>query len=165
MNTLIFFGSLRSKKLLEIVIDRKIDKKDLNNGFINNANLFYVKNETFPYLEINNLSINTVECLVTKNLNQNDLDKIQFFESTEYQLNNINCEVDNRQYKYKYFKLVKPNKTKKKWSFQNWKNQFEEFDCECAKLWMELFNDYKNNPEDAEVFWPEILKKNNLIKK
>ena len=43
--------------------------------------------------------------------------------------------------------------------FQKWQKKFEDYDCECAKLWMELFDEYKHDSEKAEIFWPEILQK------
>ena len=51
MDTLIFFGSLRSKKLLQIVLGKNLDNYHFKIGKINNANLYHVKNETFPYLQ------------------------------------------------------------------------------------------------------------------
>mgnify|MGYP001157502538 FL=1 len=159
MDTLIFFGSLRSKKLLQIVLGKSLDNYLFKTGKIKNANLYHVKNETFPYLQKNNKSNNSVECLIVENLSEHDLKRIQFFESIEYQLSDINCEVDKKKYKYKYFKLIKPNKTLKKWDFQSWQDEFENYDCECAKLWMNLFDQYQNKSEEAEKYWPEILKK------
>ena len=159
MDTLIFFGSLRSKKLLQIVLGKNLDNYHFKIGKINNANLYHVKNETFPYLQKNNKTNNSVECLIVENLSEQDLKRIQFFESIEYQLSDIYCEVDKRKYKFKYFKLIKPNQTLKKWDFQRWQSEFENYDCECAKLWMKLFDQYQNNSEEAEKYWPEILKK------
>ena len=95
MKTLIFFGSLRSIKLLKIVIGKDVEERSLNKGFIKNARLYQVKNETFPYIEFSNDFTEKVECLVGNDLQNEDIDKIQFFESTEYHLENIDCEIDN----------------------------------------------------------------------
>ena len=80
MDTLIFFGSLRSKKLLQIVLGKNLDNHLFKIGKIKNANLYHVKNETFPYLQKNNKSNNSVECLIVENLCEQDLKRIQFFD-------------------------------------------------------------------------------------
>ena len=165
MKTLIFFGSLRSKKLLEIVIGRDVEDRSLKKGFIKNARLYQVKNETFPYIELSNDFPEKVECLVVNDLQNEDIDRIQFFESTEYQLENIDCEINNEIKNYQYFKLIRPNKTQNSWNFQEWQKKFEDYDCECAKLWMELFDEYKHDSEKAEIFWPEMLTKLEKFKK
>ena len=165
MKTLIFFGSLRSIKLLQIVIGRDVEERSLNKGFIKNSRLYQVKNETFPYIELSNDFPEKVECLVVNDLQNEDIDKIQFFESTEYQLENIDCQINNEIKNYQYFKLIRPNKTQNSWTFQEWKKKFEDYDCECAKLWMELFDEYKHDSEKAEIFWPEMLTKLEKFKK
>ena len=88
MKTLIFFGSLRSIKLLQIVIGRNVEERSLNKGFIKNARLYQVKNETFPYIELNNDFPEKVECLVVNDLQNEDIDKIQFLR-----VQNINLKI------------------------------------------------------------------------
>ena len=141
------------------VIGKDVEEQSLNKGFIKNARLYQVKNETFPYIELSNDFTEKVECLVVNDLQNEDIDKIQFFESTEYQLENIDCEIDNEIKNYQYLKLIRPNKTQNSWNFHEWQKKFEDYDCECAKLWMELFDEYKHDSEKAEIFWPEILQK------
>ena len=102
---------------------------------------------------------------MVNDLQNEDIDRIQFFESTEYQLENIDCEIDNEIKNYQYFKLIRPNKTKNSWNFQKWQKKFEDYDCECAKLWMKLFDEYRHDSEKAEIFWPEMLTKLEKFKK
>ena len=108
MKTLIFFGSLRSIKLLQIVIGRNVEERSLNKGFIKNARLYQVKNETFPYIELNNDFPEKIECLVVSDLQNEDIDKIQFLKVLQ-NINlkgNIDCEIDNEIKNYQYFKLI-----------------------------------------------------------
>ena len=93
MKTLIFFGSLRSIKLLKIVIGRDVEERSVNKGFIKNARLYQVKNETFQYIELSKDFLEKVECLVVNDLQNEDIEKIQYFESTEYQFENINFRL------------------------------------------------------------------------
>ena len=159
MTELVFFGSLRSVKLLEAVIDKKIDPKNIENAIIKNVKLFRVKNENFPYL-IDTKNINdTINCIVIKNLNGLDIDKIQFYESVEYKLDIIEIEINNIIKKYNYFKYIKKNITGEKWIYEDWQKKFEESNCKAALLWMKLYDQYKENPGKAEKFWPDMQRK------
>ena len=54
MKNLVFFGSLRSKRLLHAVLERNIDDLKFNKGIIHNCILLRVKNENFPFARFTN---------------------------------------------------------------------------------------------------------------
>ena len=166
MTELVFFGSLRSVKLLEAVINKKIYPKNIEDAIIRNVKLFRVKNENFPYLVNTKNSNDIINCIVIKNLNDLNIDKIQFYESVEYELDIIEIEINNVIKKYNYFKYVKKNITDEKWIYEDWQKKFEESNCKAALLWMKLYSQYKENPGKAEKFWPDMQRKaDNEIKK
>ena len=156
MTDLVFFGSLRSFNLLECVIDKKINPKNFENAIIKKAKLYRVNNENFPHLIKTNSNIDIVKCLVVKNLNDLDINKIKFYESVEYKLDIIEIEINNTIQKYNYFKFIKKNITDEEWIYEEWQRKFEESNCRAALLWMKLYDEYKENSGEAEKFWPDM---------
>ena len=162
IDKLLLFGSLRSKKLLKIVLDRKIINLNYKACIINNYKLKKVNNENYPFLKKTNNSTDQVEGIIVFNLSNNDLKRILFFESTEYILSNIQVVSENEIIKTKYLKMNKNNGTNDNWYYDEWKKYYEKKTCNLAKIWMKLFNKYSNNPDEAEKFWPQIIKNNYL---
>ena len=158
IKSLIFFGTLRSKKLLKTIINRNISSLNFQEGHINNGKLFQVKNENFPYLEITKKINDIVNCIYVKNLTLLDFQKIKFYESIEYEIKKIDIKINNKKLISHYFSLIAKNKSKKKWLYEEWEVNFEEYACIAAKKWMNLFDEFKNKPEEAESYWPQILK-------
>ena len=157
MNSLVFFGSLRSKKLLKIIINNDLNHLIFHKAKIFKSKLFKVKNENFPYLEKINSNKLFVECTYIVGLTQNDLDKIIFYESIEYKLNKIIISINEKNIETNFFELIKKNKTYDLWLFEKWQKEFEDFSCIAAKEWMLLFEEYKNKPDKAEIFWEKML--------
>ena len=162
MDSLIFFGSLRSKKLLRIVIRSNLNHLQFFDAKIYNAKLYNVKSENFPYLEKTNSKKDIVICTYIKGFSNEDFEKIFFYESIEYKINKITISLNNENVDTHFFDLIKKNKTSDTWFYETWKNSFEKFSCIAAKEWMNLFSEYKNNPEDAEVYWNKMLKDANI---
>ena len=159
MDSLVFFGSLRSKKLLKIIINSNLKHLKLTSVKIFKAKLFRVRNENFPYLEKTNSQNDIVNCTYVENLKKEDFKKILFYESIEYEIKNIRICKKEKNINSHFFDLIKKNKTKENWTYEKWKNKYEKLSCVAAKSWMLLFNKYKNNPGEAEIYWQEILNK------
>ena len=157
MNSLVFFGSLRSKELLKVIIDNNLEHLKFYNAKIFRARLFKVNNENFPYLEKTNSNIDFVNCTYITGLMSIDLEKILFYESIEYKINPITINLDNININTFFFDLKKKNKTNEKWNFEEWQIEFEKISCIAAKSWMSLFNKYKSDPGKAEIYWQKIL--------
>lgn len=157
MKSIVFFGTLMSKNLLEIILDRDLNNLNFHKGFIYNCKLFKVNNENFPYLEITNKETDIVRCIYIDNLSSLDFRKITFYESIEYKIKEIEIIVESKKINSSYFSLITNNKSKNEWIFQEWKINFEKNACMAAKKWMVLFKDYENKPAEAEIYWPQIL--------
>ena len=111
MDSLIFFGSLRSKKLLKIVIGSDLNNLKLFNGSIHKAKLYKVKNENFPYLEQTNSNKDIVKCTYITGLSKENFAKILFYESIEYKISKIMISINEKNIKTHFFELIKKNKT------------------------------------------------------
>ena len=159
MDSLVFFGSLRSKKLLKIVIESDLSHLEFFDAKIFGSKLYKVKDENFPFLQRTDSSNDFIDCTYIKGLTKENFEKIMFYESVEYEINQITISVDKKNIKTNYFKLIKKNKSSELWFFENWERLFEKFSCIAAKQWMLLFLKYKDNPIDAEFFWQEMLEK------
>ena len=97
MKSLVFFGSLKSKKLLQSVIGTNLDHLKFFNGKIYNSKLYKVKNENFPYLEKTNSNYDIVKCTYIKGLLNQDFEKILFYESIEYKISEIEVLLDKKK--------------------------------------------------------------------
>ena len=157
MNSLVFFGSLRSKNLLKVVIGNSLNHLEFYNAKIYSSKLFKVKNENFPYLQKTNITNDFANCTYIKGLTTKDFEKILFYESIEYKINKITINIDKKNIDTYFFELIKKNKTSELWFFDKWKILYEEFSCIAAKEWMKLFSKYKDNPGDAEIYWQKML--------
>ena len=159
MKNLVFFGSLRSPELLKIVIGKDLKHLNIYEAKILNSKLFKVKNENFPYLKYSNLIKDLIQCTYIEGFTVEDFERILFYESVEYKLSKITICLGDKNKETFYFELIKKHKTNKLWVFDKWKIKYEKFTCIAAKDWMTLFSQYKNTPNEAEIYWQEILLK------
>ena len=157
MDSLVFFGSLRSKKLLKIVIGSNLNHLKLFNGKIYKSKLYKVRNENFPYLKKTKSIKDVVNCTYIQGLSKDDFAKVLFYESIEYKISKITISLNKEVVKTHFFELIKKHKTSELWLYSEWKNLFEELSCIAANEWMILFEGYKNNPEKAEIYWKKML--------
>jgi len=162
MNTsIVFFGTLRSTKLLKIILNKNIKNNQFIKCVIRGSKLKKIYNEVYPCLLKTNNTNDIVKAMIVNNLTNNDINRILFFESTEYQLNNIDVEINNKIIKVKFLKMdnkkFKNNYTDENWDYYDWKKKYEQFSCETAKLWMKLYEKYSSNPDNAEKYWPKII--------
>ena len=158
MKSLVFFGSLRSEKLLKVVLKKNdLEYLKIYNGKIFNSKLYKVKNENFPYLVKTNFAKDATNCIYIENLTSTDFKKILFYESIEYRISKITIKINTKNIFSNYFELIKKHKTSIEWSYEKWQPQFENYSCNAAKEWMFLFKKYKNNPKEAENYWKKIL--------
>ena len=158
MKSLVFFGSLRSIKLLKVVLEKNnLDYLKIYNGKIFNSKLYKVKNENFPYLVKTNIIKDVTNCIYIENLTNLDFKKILFYESIEYKISKITIKIERGNTVSNYFELIKKNKTSIKWFYEEWQIQYEDWSCIAARKWMLLFNKYHNNPKEAENYWQKIL--------
>ena len=100
MNTsIVFFGTLRSTKLLKIILNKNIKNNQFIKCVIRGSKLKKIYNEVYPCLLKTNNTNDIVKAMIINNLTNNDINRILFFESTEYQLNNIDVEINNSNQK------------------------------------------------------------------
>ena len=161
MKTLVFFGSLRSNKLLRIVIGNNLNHLRIYEAKILNSKLYKVKNENFPYLMRSNSVKSLTQCTYIEGFTKEDFQRILFYESIEYKLRKIKISLKNIEKETYYFELIKKHKTNELWDFDKWKIKYEIFSCIAAKDWMSLFTEYKYKPVKAEIYWQKMLLKAN----
>mgnify|MGYP006109375023 CR=1 FL=1 len=157
MKNLVFFGSLRSKRLLHAVLERNIDDLKFNKGIIHNCILLRVKNENFPFARFTNNLTDKSECLYVNGLRYSDFEKILFYESIEYELKNIEIIVNKKIIKSNFFSLKLDHSTNELWSYESWLKKHEKLSIKAAIKWMSLFDQYKDQPGIAEKYWQKML--------
>ena len=156
MNQFLFYGTLRSRAVLEKVIARSSKNLELLPIFVPNSELRLVVNETFPVIVFNH-NYKGVEGTLVRGLKPEDILRILFFEDVEFTPQFLTLDIDGKQEKVKYFsqKGVKPSD--KYWSFEEWCQSNEKLSVITAELWMDLYG--KFTAEEANQYWNDIKKK------
>ena len=79
MDSLVFFGSLRSKKLLKIVIESDLNHLEFFDAKIFGSKLYKVKDENFPFLQRTDSSNDFIDCTYIKGLTKDNPIDAEFF--------------------------------------------------------------------------------------
>lgn len=156
MNQFLFYGTLRSRAVLEKVISGTSKHLELMPVFVPDSELRVVVNEEFPVIVFSN-KYKGVQGTLVRGLKLKDISRILFFEDVEFTPQLLTLEIDGKKEKVKYFsqKGVKPSD--KSWSFEEWRQSDEKLSVITAELWMELYE--KFTAEEANQYWNDIKKK------
>ena len=154
---LLFFGTLRSRKVLKEIVSQNLTKLKFYKCIVKFAKLKKVKNENYPVLCRTKNELDKIDAEIVENLNAEDIKRILFFESWEYIFDSIEVIYDNKKIDVEYLKPIMQTKiSEDSWSYKKWKDENENYDIECAKLWMNLYSTC-SDPNKAEHLWPKIL--------
>jgi len=151
------FGTLRSEKIFKAVLNQPMHSFTISSCIAKRAKLKKMKDENYPVLIRTEYDLDHVKGAVIHNLDKNFLKRILFFESIEYKLDDIDVETKGDLTSVKYFALDQKQVTSEDWIYAEWHKNWENWDYECALVWMKYFNQFKNCPEEAEKLWPEML--------
>ena len=123
---ILFFGTLRSKKVLKNVLLENLENFNFKECYIKSAKLKKVVNETYPALFYTNNPLDIVEAVIIEYLEESHLKKILFFESWEYKIENIEVYVDNKKILVKYLKESKKTLiSDEDWNYYQWKKKMK----------------------------------------
>ena len=92
MKPMFFFGSLRDRELLEVVLDRAVADADLAVGWAPDHATLRMQGEPYPWLaEVPGAH---AEGVVLSGLTAADLERLEYFEEAEYGLSPITVDTD-----------------------------------------------------------------------
>tara|TARA_B100000902_G_scaffold41467_1_gene49043 strand:- start:324 stop:815 length:492 start_codon:yes stop_codon:yes gene_type:complete len=155
MKTFFFYGTLRSIPILETVIGHKSDYLKFFPAFVPRSELRLVINENFPVIKFND-SYEGVHGTLVKGLNEQDINRILFFEDVEFTLQQLDLEVNGEKEQASYFSQQGVRPSDKPWSFDEWQQKDEGLSMVTAKLWMELYGKY--SAQEADYYWNDVKK-------
>ena len=156
MHALFFFGSLRDKGLLEIVLGRPVLDSALRPAQAEGFAALELGHEAYPYLA--ERAGATAVGMVALGLDADDLARLEYFEEAEYGLAPIRVETADGPVDAQYFRAAEKIDGKtldQPWSFEDWLTQEKPIAIAAAE---ELMGHFGIVPvEDMDTIWPGIM--------
>ncbi len=153
MNKYFFYGTLRSIPILETVIGHKSDYLEFISAFVPRSELRFVINESFPIIVFND-NYAGVHGTLVKGLNDEDINRILFFEDVEFTPQLLDLKVNGKIEQVAYFAQQGVRPSNETWSYNEWQQKDEHLSIVTAKLWMELYGKY--SAEEANHYWNDV---------
>jgi hypothetical protein len=148
-----FFGSLRDQDLLAVVLGRSIDDLIFTEATLLGFERRRARDEAFPIIVPH--PGGRVDGVVVDGLTAADLDRIQFYESDDYELRPFAVETPAGRVEAQVFLPTEALEDEGvTWDFEVW---LEEEKPMCLFLAEELMSYYGVlTPEQYEALWPEM---------
>lgn len=154
MIPLFFFGTLRDEALLSAVLNRSMAREDISPAEAPGFATMVMGNEPFPYLTSS--AGDTANGIVVRNLTDADMDRLVFFEGSEYALAPIRVVTPEGVLDAQYFrgteKIIPGTES---WDFTGWQRDEKAVATEAARELMDYFGRYTD--EEVDGVWPGIM--------
>ncbi|MEM7212513.1 MAG: NUDIX domain-containing protein [Pseudomonadota bacterium] len=132
MKPMFFFGSLRDRELLEVVLDRAVDDADLSAAWAQDHATLQMQGEPYPWLAA--MPGSRAEGVVVAGLSPEDIERLEYFEEAEYGLAPIVLETASGPVEAVYFastgKLAGKDQS---WDFAKWQRESRAVAIEEAR--------------------------------
>lgn len=150
-----FFGLLRDKDVLELVIDRPLPVQAFPRARLGDAHLVRLRDETSPMLVRN--PGEWVPGVIVEGLAGADLERIHFFESLEYEPCTVEVEpLDGGCVEALAFAATAGTAhDAEEWRFEDWLARHKTQDLRETELWMAFFGHLEI--AEADRRWDEAL--------
>ncbi|MEM6623068.1 MAG: gamma-glutamylcyclotransferase [Pseudomonadota bacterium] len=154
MTTLFFFGSLRDRELLEVVLGRPVSSEDRRGAVALGYQARTLAAEAYPHLAPT--PGNRADGIVVSNLTAADLDRLIYFEEAEYGLAPIDVQTDAGVVSAQYFQATaKAVPTDDVWDFDAWTRTERDTALAAAE---ELMSHKGLVPlEEMDSIWPGVM--------
>lgn len=154
MKPYFFFGSLRDRALLEIVLDRPVAEQDIATARAQGFATRCVVNEQYPVL--NPVEGHSADGVVVQNLTTEDVARLEYFEETEYGLGDITVDTASGPVDAVYFRATgKVGELETPWDYDVWWREDRAVAHEAARELMAHRGIIP--PEDIETIWTGIM--------
>lgn len=153
MKPMFFFGSLRDRELLEVVLDRAVADPDLSNGWVVDHAALQMQGEPYPWLA--KVAGARAEGLVISWLTASDIRRLEYFEEAEYGLADISVETASGTIEAVHFATTGklPGKDQP-WDYERWQRESRAIAIEEAR---ELMAHIDITPvAQMDDIWPGI---------
>lgn len=154
MTTLFFFGTLRDRTMLEIVLGRAIDAADIRDAEAPGFSARAFAEEAYPHLAPD--PGGRARGCVVSNLSAADLARLEFFEEDEYGLAPITVETAGGLCEARYFRSTdRLSATEAAWDLEEWRRRDAAVAIEATR---ELMAHFGQIPvEDVDRIWSGIM--------
>ncbi len=150
-----FFGLLRDKDLLELVIDRPLPVRALPRARLGDARLVRLRDETSPMLVHSPGA--WVPGVIVEGLTEADVERIHFFESLEYEPRAVEVEPleGGRIEALAFAATARMAHDDEEWRFEDWVARHKTQDLRETELWMAFLGHLEI--AEADRRWDEAL--------
>ncbi len=150
-----FFGLLRDRDMLEMVIDRPLGSAPFPRARLAGARLARLRGETFPMIV--DAPGAWLPGVIVEGLTEADLVRIHFFESVEYEPSAVRVElVDGGGIDAIAFAATaRASHDGDAWRFEDWVARHKAQALRETELWMAFFGHL--DVEEADRRWNEAL--------
>ncbi|MGH1465479.1 MAG: NUDIX domain-containing protein [Cognatishimia sp.] len=139
MPNLFFYGTLRHKPLLEIVLGRLIDKNAIEYARLSGHSIHVGKDQATPMIKAN--SDGSTTGVLVRNLSTSDLARIDFYQSGfDYILHSVEVETQSCfEPADCYFSTQSTENAEAPWSLSEWQTKWAATTCLAAQEIMHFF--------------------------
>jgi hypothetical protein len=150
-----YFGLLRDRQVLELVIDRPIEAHPFPPARLADARLVRLRGQTYPMLVP--APGRRVDGVIVDGLSEADVARILFFESVEYEPEQIEViGADGAPIAAHAFATTdRARHDDEDWRFEDWLARDKVEDLRIAALWMSLCG--RLDVVEADRRWEEAL--------
>lgn len=148
-----FFGTLRDRTLLKLVLDRSLDHLTFVPGWIAGYTARRAQNETFPVLIDD--PIGRLDGVIVDGLTETDTARIRFFEDPFYVVDRVRVETTAGSVATNMFLVTDPTQaTEDPWTLEGWPERDRRVLRRMAVDFLAFFE--TSTYEEADEHWEDI---------
>jgi len=150
-----FFGLLRDKDILELVIGRPVAKHPFVPARLPGARLARLRGQTYPMLVA--APGQWVTGAIVDGLTAADVARIEFFESVDYEPKPVEAHLTGGEIvtAHAFATTSRARHDDEEWRFADWLSRHKAEDLRIAALWMSLHG--RLDVVEADRRWEEAL--------
>ncbi|MGF1501975.1 MAG: gamma-glutamylcyclotransferase [Paracoccaceae bacterium] len=154
MDTLFFYGSLRDRRLTEVVVGQAVSEARFRPARAPGYATRALPREAYPMLV--EAPGEAAEGVVLSEISAVERARLEYFEEAEYGLVPITVETDTGPVEAAYFRATdKPGKTDTPWDFARWQTEERATAIAAAEEYMSYFG--RLSIEEVDAIWPAIM--------
>ena len=153
MTALFFFGTLRDRELLDIVLDRPVAGEEMRPALAPGFTIRRLQGQAYPHL-VEETGAHAEGIVFDATVEE--LKRLAYFEEAEYGLAPIRVETDGGPLEASYYRATgKVTPGDGAWDFEQWQRECKPVATEAAR---ELMAHYGVVPvEEMDRIWPGIM--------
>jgi len=154
MADIFFYGSLRDRELLEIVLGRELPRESLCAAAAEGYATRRLADEDYPTLAAEAGA--RAEGVVFMGASAEDLDRLAFFEEAEYGLAPITVQTAQGRFPAQYFQATaKSLPTAEPWDFEHWRRHHRPVAIEATRELMAHYG--RLAADEIDRIWPGLM--------